>query len=161
MRFCHDPSRNASDCIGHSRPRAGRVEGATVGVQRVPGRGGRASRFGFCGGDAAGRARPTGRHGGPEYLVTSSLSSSTAAFLNPSLATTSTALRLVSSVSHSHVLRTCFKRPSTMSNSLCAGAVPDWGEIDDDGDELAAAAGVLPHARCRRLPGLRRPGVCY
>ena len=52
--------------------------------------------------------------------VTSSLSSSTAAVLNPvnpSIATTSTAVRHVSSRSDSQVLNTCLERPSTMSNS--------------------------------------------
>ncbi len=42
--------------------------------------------------------------------------------MNPSIATTSTAARHVSSRSDSHVLNTCFDRPSTVSNSL-AGPV--------------------------------------
>lgn len=52
--------------------------------------------------------------------VTSSVSSSTAAVLkpvNPSIATTSTASRQISSRSDSHVLNTCFERPSTMSSN--------------------------------------------
>ena len=43
--------------------------------------------------------------------------------MNPSIATTSTVLRHVSSRSDSHVLNTCLDRPSTMSSSR-AGPVP-------------------------------------
>ena len=42
-------------------------------------------------------------------------------------------------------LNTCLERPSTMSNSRDGpGPVADRGEVDDDRDELVAAAGVPP-----------------